>query len=60
MGSRPHLVRIEDSCLFVCFSLGPSYFSALSIRSIDAPRLEDIPALVFTLGGDNGWLFTDI
>ena len=54
------MVYFEDHAVAVCFLMGAGYYTALSVRSIDAARLENFPAVLIDLRRSDGRLFAGI
>jgi NADH-quinone oxidoreductase subunit H len=51
LGARPDLVHPEDLLRAVRLPVGPRDLSPLSLRSVDAPWLEGVPAILPALAG---------
>ena len=54
------MVHLEDHAGAICFLMGASHHTALSLRPIDAARLENIPTILIDLCRSDSRLFTDI
>ena len=54
------MVHFEDHAGAVCFLVGAGHYTALSLRPIDAVRLENLPTIFIDLCCSDGRLFAGI
>ena len=54
------MVHFEDHAGAVCFLVGAGHYTALSLRPIDAVRLENLPTIFIDLRCSDGRLFAGI
>ena len=54
------MVHFEDNAVAVCFLVGAGHYTALSLRPIDAVRLENLSTIFIDLRRSDGRLFTGI